>query len=84
MYLKEGILIIDPRLYAWRFMFLKAGLYGRKKSVPLRILSLNILEQSTKEKRSFVQVVSTGLRILSKMKINKFNVRDVKANDSKN
>ena len=33
-YLKEGIYLIDPNLYQWRFMFLKAYLSAQKKSKP--------------------------------------------------
>lgn len=79
-YLKEGILIADPNLYAWRFMFLKAYLSGRKKSESLRILSLNILQESTKEKHMSVKIVYTGLRLLSKMKMKKSTVQDVSNN----
>lgn len=77
-YLKEGVLIADPNLYAWRFMFLKAFLSGRKKSESLRILSLNILQESTKEKHSIVSTVHTSLRVLLKMKMNKQIAQDVK------
>lgn len=66
-YLKEGILIIDPRLFTWRFMFLKAGLSLKKKSVPLRILSLNILESHTEKKPSFVLNVVTSLKTMSRI-----------------
>ena len=67
MYLKEGIYLIDPNLYQWRFMFLKAYLSAQKKSKPARITSTNILNHVTKDERRGVQIAKTSLRLWSRM-----------------
>ena len=67
-YLKEGILLIDPNLYQWRFMFLKAFVSAQKKSKPARITSTNILNHVTREESHFAQNVRTSLRLFAKMK----------------
>ena len=65
-YLKEGILLIDPNLYHWRFIFLKAFLLSQKKSKKARITSTNILNHVTKEERRGVRIAKTSLRLWSK------------------
>ena len=67
MYLKEGIYLIDPNLYQWRFMFLKAYLSAQKKSKPARITSTNILNHVTKDERRGVQIAKTSLRLFVRM-----------------
>ena len=66
-YLKEGILLIDPNLYQWRFMFLKAFVSAQKKSKPARITSTNILNHVTREESHFAQNVKTSLRLWSRI-----------------
>ena len=66
-YLKEGIYLIDPNLYQWRFMFLKAFVSAQKKSKPVRITSTNILNHVTKEKSHGVRIAKTSLRLFVKM-----------------
>ena len=66
-YLKEGILLIDPNLYRWRFLFLKGYLSAQKKSKPARITSTNILNHVTREESHIAQNVRTSLRLFAKM-----------------
>ena len=66
-YLKEGILLIDPNLYQWRFMFLKAFVSAQKKSKPARITFTNILNHFTREESHIAQNVRTSLRLFAKM-----------------
>ena len=66
-YLKEGICIIDPALYRWRFMFLKAYLLSQKKSKPVRITSTNILNHVTKDESRGVRIAKTSLRVFARM-----------------
>jgi len=67
MYLKEGILLIDPNLYRWRFMFLKAFVLAQKKSKPARITSTNILNHVTKDESHGVRIAKTSLRVFARM-----------------
>ena len=67
MYLKEGILLIDPNLYRWRFMFLKAFVLAQKKSKPARITSTNILNHVTKDESHGVRIAKTSLRLFVRM-----------------
>ena len=67
MYLKEGIYLIDPNLYQWRFMFLKAFVSAQKKSKPARITSTNILNHVTKGESRGVRIAKTSLRVFARM-----------------
>jgi len=62
-YLKEGILLIDPNLYRWRFLFLKGYLSAQKKSKPVRITSTNILNHVIKDESRGVRIVKTSFRV---------------------
>ena len=66
-YLKEGIYLIDPNLYQWRFMFLKAFVSAQKKSKPARITSTNILNHVTKDERPGVRIAKTSFRVWLRM-----------------
>jgi len=66
-YLKEGIYLIDPNLYQWRFMFLKAFLSAQKKSKPARITSTNILNHVTRDESHGVRIAKTSLRVFARM-----------------
>ena len=66
-YLKEGILLIDPNLYRWRFMFLKAFLLAQKKSKPSHIISINILNHVSKDESHGVRIAKTSLRLFVRM-----------------
>ena len=66
-YLKEGIYLIDPNLYQWRFMFLKAFVSAQKKSKPARITSTNILNHVTKDESRGVRIAKTSLRVFARM-----------------
>jgi len=66
-YLKEGILLIDPNLYRWRFLFLKGYLSAQKKSKPVRITSTNILNHVTKDESRGVRIAKTSLRVFARM-----------------
>ena len=66
-YLKEGIYLIDPNLYQWRFMFLKAFVSAQKKSKPVRITSTNILNHVTKDESHGVRIAKTSLRLFVRM-----------------
>ena len=59
----EGILLTDPRMVRWRFMFLKAFLLAQKKSKPARITSTNILNHVTKEESRGVRIARTSFRL---------------------
>ena len=63
-YLKEGIYLIDPNLYQWRFMFLKAFVSAQKKSKLARITSTNILNHVTKDESRGVRIAKTSFRLL--------------------
>ena len=66
-YLKEGIYLIDPNLYQWRFMFLKAFVSAQKKSKPARITSTNILNHVTKDESRGVRTAKTSFRVWLRM-----------------
>ena len=63
----EGILLIDPRMARWRFLFLKAFLLAQKKSKPARITSTNILNHVTKEESRGVRIAKTSLRVFARI-----------------
>jgi len=68
MYLKEIIHLANPNLFRWRFMFMKIFLSVQKDSIPLHIISTNILNHVTKGESRGVQTVRTSLRLWSRMK----------------
>ena len=63
----EGILLTDPRMAKWRFMFLKAFLLAQKKSKPARITSTNILNHVLKDESRGVRIAKTSLRVFARM-----------------
>ena len=67
MYAKEIIHLVNPNLYSWRFMFVKAYLSAQKESKPVRIISTNILNHVTREESHIAQNVRTSLRLFAKM-----------------
>ena len=66
-YLKEGILLIDPNLYRWRFLFLKGYLSAQKKSKPARITSTNILNHVINSESRGVLIAKRSLRVFARM-----------------
>jgi hypothetical protein len=67
MYLKEIIHLTDPRTAKWRFMFFRVALSIKKESTPLHIISTNILNHVTNEKRPGVRIAKTSLRLFARM-----------------
>ena len=66
-YLKETIHLIDPKLFRWRFMFLKVFLSVQKESIPLHIFYTNTSSHVTKEERRGVRLAKTSLRLFARM-----------------
>ena len=67
MYLKEGLHVLNPNLYRWRFLFLKAYVSSQKKSKTVRITSTNILNHVTKDESRGVRIAKTSLRVFARM-----------------
>ena len=63
MYLKEIIHLLNPNLYRWRFIFLKAFVLSQKESKPSRIMFTNILSHVTKEESRCARIVKTSFRV---------------------
>ncbi len=67
-YLKEVVLLGDPHVMKWRFIFLKAALSVTKESVKSRFIFSNTLRKSGKLENSSVKNVQTLFRVLLRMK----------------
>ena len=65
-YLRESILVLDPRIASWRFMFLKAYLCSQKLSVKPNFILTN-LNKSAKEEKSIAWNVVTAIHLLSRV-----------------
>ena len=66
-YAKEIIHLVNPNLYRWRFMFLKAFVLSQKELKPVRIISTNILNHVTNDESRGVRIAKTSLRVFARM-----------------